>query len=357
MELKITDIEKIKLKNLKLIKVDKNYIFISIYNKLKISKSLIDDYYENWDKVKKYINPYELVNSNKNKYITVSRSYFKLWEMIIKFDLINSKEPIIISNIAEAPGGFIEAILKYRGNIDYIYSNSLFSKDTNIPSWNKIKKLIQLNDYKNINLIYTNLYNNSNVNNYIKLFENKKAKFITADGGFDYSIDFNKQEEMSYKIIFSEIFIALSIQDIGGNFLLKIFDIFTIFTLKCIYLLYNLYDEIYLYKPLTSRIANSEKYLICKNFKGIDGNLLKDIKNIYLSLDENNYKIDIENLKLPNNFLVKLNEFINLFYNNQIEIIDNTIQNIKEKKTFNTKELFHEQTEKANEWYRKFKFI
>ena len=29
----------------------------------------------------------------------------------------------------------------------------------------------------------------------------------------------------------------------------------------------------------------------------------------------------------------------------------------EDKKTFNTKELFHEQTQKANEWYRKFKFI
>ena len=237
MEFKIQDIEKIKIKDLKLIKISNNYIFIAIYNKLKQSKSLIDDHNENWDKVKKFINPYELINSNKNKHITVSRSFFKLWEMIIKFNLINTEKPIIISNIAEAPGGFIDCILKYRDNIDTIYSNSLYSKDNNIPSWNKIKILIQINNYKNINLIYTNLYNHLNVKNYITLFQNNKAEFITADGGFDYSIDFNKQEEMSYKIIFSEIFITLSIQKIGGNFVLKIFDMFTIFTLKCIYLL------------------------------------------------------------------------------------------------------------------------
>lgn len=357
MEFKIEDIEKKKLEDLKLIKINNNFIFISIYNKLRLAKSLIDNHYKNWDNVKKYINPYELINSNKNKYITVSRSFFKLWEMIIHFNLINTEKQIIISNIAEAPGGFIECILKYRGNIDIIFSNSLYSKDNNIPSWNKIKKLIQINNYKNINLIYTNLYNHLNVKNYIKLFQNNKAEFITADGGFDYSIDFNKQEEMSYKIIFSEIFITLSIQKIGGNFVLKIFDMFTIFTLKCIYLLYNLYDEIYLYKPLTSRIANSEKYLICKNYKGIDNDLLENIKNIYLNLNENDYKIDIDNLKIPNNFLVKISDFMNLFYNNQIDIINNTIEDIKKNKKINTKELYIEQEKNANEWYRKYKFI
>ena len=30
------------------------------------------------------------------------------------------------------------------------------------------------------------------------------------------------------------------------------------------------YEEIYLNKPLTSRPANSEKYIVAKNFKGID---------------------------------------------------------------------------------------
>ena len=307
MEFKIQEIQKSKLKDLKLGKTDNNIIFLSIHNKLKETKCLIDNHHKEWDDIKKYINPFELINSNKNKYITISRSFFKLWEMIIHFDLITTKDPITISNIAEAPGGFIECIIKYRGNIDNIYSNSLFSKDNNIPSWNKINKFIKSNYYNNINLIYTNLYNYSNIKNYINLFDNNKAEFITADGGFDYSIDFNKQEELSYKIIFSEIFITLSIQKNGGNFVLKIFDIFTIFSLKCIYLLYNLYEEVYLYKPLTSRIANSEKYLICKNFKGIDNDLLENIKDIYLNLDEKNFNIDIENLKLPNKFLVNLN--------------------------------------------------
>ena len=77
MEFKIQDIEKIKLKDLKLIKISNNYIFIAIYNKLKLAKSLIDNHYKNWDNVKKYINPYELINSNKN---TTGHATHKLCE-------------------------------------------------------------------------------------------------------------------------------------------------------------------------------------------------------------------------------------------------------------------------------------
>ena len=53
-----------------------------------------------------------------------------------------------------------------------------------------------------------------------------------------------------------------------------------------LYLLNQLYEEVYIYKPKTSRTANSEKYFIAKGFKGINKTyyLLKDIK--YLSTEK-----------------------------------------------------------------------
>ena len=44
--------------------------------------------------------------------------------------------------------------------------------------------------------------------------------FITADGGFDYSVDFNKQEEISVNLIFCEILYALILQKQDGCFIL-----------------------------------------------------------------------------------------------------------------------------------------
>ena len=47
--------------------------------------------------------------------------------------------------------------------------------------------------------------------------------YITADGGFDFSVDFNKQEDMSLKLIITQIFYALIMQKKGGNFIIRKF--------------------------------------------------------------------------------------------------------------------------------------
>ena len=49
----------------------------------------------------------------------------------------------------------------------------------------------------------------------------------------------------------------------------QIFDLFTPLTLKLLYIIYYHYEETYIYKPLTSRPANSEKYIVAKKFNGI----------------------------------------------------------------------------------------
>tara|TARA_B100001093_G_C26763361_1_gene986729 strand:+ start:38 stop:631 length:594 start_codon:yes stop_codon:yes gene_type:complete len=89
---------------------------------------------------------------------------------------------------------------------------------------------------------------------------------ITGDGGFDFSVDFNKQEIMANKLIFSQICFAIAMQKKGGIFILKIFDVFTQATIDILYILSCLYEKVYIVKPNTSRFANSERYLVCKNF-------------------------------------------------------------------------------------------
>ena len=103
-----------------------------------------------------------------------------------------------------------------------------------------------------------NLYNLDNI---IYLKENipQKCELVTADGGFDYSIDFNKQEQLSYHLIFCEIVAALSILKKGGTFILKIFEIHTNLTVEFIYLLNNYFETVFIVKPYVSRPANSEK--------------------------------------------------------------------------------------------------
>jgi len=49
---------------------------------------------------------------------------------------------------------------------------------------------------------------------------------ITADGGFDFSIDFNKQEIYAIQLIYTQIIYALILQKKGGCFIIKILRLF-----------------------------------------------------------------------------------------------------------------------------------
>lgn len=54
---------------------------------------------------------------------------------------------------------------------------------------------------------------------------------------------------------------------VGGHFVCKLFDLFTPFSVGLIYLMYRAFDKIAIHKPVTSRPANSERYIICKGLR------------------------------------------------------------------------------------------
>ena len=90
--------------------------------------------------------------------------------------------------------------------------------------------------------------------------------FATGDGGFDFIKDFNNQEVASLKLALAQIVGAISCQK-NGWFILKVFDTLTQGSIDLLYLLSILYNNIIIVKNNTSRQANSEKYIVCKNFR------------------------------------------------------------------------------------------
>uniref|UniRef100_A0A5K4F8I5 Cap-specific mRNA (nucleoside-2'-O-)-methyltransferase 1 n=1 Tax=Schistosoma mansoni TaxID=6183 RepID=A0A5K4F8I5_SCHMA len=94
---------------------------------------------------------------------------------------------------------------------------------------------------------------------------NAGVHILMADGGFDVSSQYNLQEVMSKQLYLCQCLCALINLRPGGHFLTKLFDTFTEFTIDIIYIMGYLFEEIYIIKPVTSRPANSERYLVCKN--------------------------------------------------------------------------------------------
>tara|TARA_Y100000768_G_scaffold385281_1_gene371106 strand:- start:3673 stop:4527 length:855 start_codon:yes stop_codon:yes gene_type:complete len=237
-------------------------------------------------------------------------------------------------HLAEGPGGFIEAFCNIRNNYeDNYYGITLISNDINVPSWKSSQNYLLNN--KNIQIEYgkDNDGNLFSYNNFLSILEKhgNSMNYITADGGFDFSIDFNKQEEISTKLIVTQILYAIVLQKPKGIFVLKIFDTFTKIILESIYLLSCLYKSIYVYKPNTSRLANSEKYLICKEYTENENVRNYIIKNFSYIIDNINELDSFINVSIPKYYILKFEE-INITYGHQqIENIKNTINLINEK--------------------------
>lgn len=89
---------------------------------------------------------------------------------------------------------------------------------------------------------------------------------VTADGGFDVSEgQFHRQEFLSSRLVLVECLTAVSVLREGGNYVCKLFDTVTKISADTLFLMATCFEEIILFKPISSRPANAERYLICRN--------------------------------------------------------------------------------------------
>ena len=320
-----------------------NYINQSFRTYLHGIKCEIDNNVKQWDKYKKYTNNYEFINTtvlynNKNltvsSYNPISRSFYKMIEILKNFNF-NFDKNIRSFHLAEGPGGFIEALSYVRKNKnDTYYGMTLMDNNDDVPKWRKAKNFLANN--KNVILIYGpkndgNLYYKHNLM-FLKESFAHSMDFITGDGGFDYSKDFNAQEESSINLIICEIIYAITLQSKGGSFVLKVFDCFSNVMVEIIYLLCYLYEEVHFIKPYTSRTANSEKYIICKNFR-----MVKNLDKIINNLTKNFHNVEdhqimkILNCEMSDYFNNKLEEINYIFGQQQIENISYTLNLINDE--------------------------
>ena len=244
-----------------------------------------------WDDYKKITNPYEYVFLSLNRRMSrsvatrqpLSRSYFKMLELWIGANIYQEILPLITrdgglytSHAAEGPGGFIEAIHDMLpGKVRYSQGMTLRSTTRNIPGWRKTSAFLSKHPEININ------YGVDDTGDLLKL-ENldyfvekqpQKAHIYTADGGFDFSSDFNAQEETILPLLTAEFYLGLSSIQRGGVIVVKIFDTTLRPTLELIWMVTRCFREWSTIKPRTSRGGNAERYLVCKGFLGMDAEM------------------------------------------------------------------------------------
>jgi 23S rRNA U2552 (ribose-2'-O)-methylase RlmE/FtsJ len=289
----------------------------------------------------------------KNKNTNYSKNFYILWEIFFIFNLFdkNTRTISVCSNNNEE----CTDTINYYSKIILNYDASKF-KIINI-------NIDQEKEYE---------YNNDTKNQYLDTITNKTSKLYPSKVIKDklmsdliilnceniYSNNNNNKEFESYKLFLGELLIILSTLNKNGNCVFKIFDTFTLITLKIIYILTEVFENVYITKPMLSRLSNSEKFIICKNYLYNYEN--KKINNIIKMLEEILKKIDCKlflndifvDFQLSNDFINNF-KFINIKLVNQQQILINEIvKYIKENNYFGDK--FHEAKNKqikASEWW------
>ena len=147
-------------------------------------------------------------------------------------------------------------------------------------------------------------------------------------------LNYTNQEQLFYKLFYCEVLTAISLQNINGSFICKIFDFNTIISHKIIYILYLLYDTIKITKPSISRNSNSEKYIIATGFKNISNITLHKFYDILINWDTSiNF-----NFNLPHDFITNINIVNTHFLNKYIlcyKQVYKLFKNINNKKYIN----------------------
>ncbi len=223
-----------------------------------------------------------ITDNDKSAPTIVGRSFLKLWEINLYFDLIPKTGNITCLHLGENKNAFLQSLIVYRQLINKKNKDKYYTTKNNE---------ILTNYYKNIDVI-SNSDNGIDITDItdIKIIikKAKSADFITADTHFILK-QLNLREQECYTLILCEIITAILMQKDKGNFVLRIFETYTTITIKCIELLKIFYTDVYICKPLSSRASSPEKFIICKKFneKKLTDKINKQLINIVESIKNN----------------------------------------------------------------------
>jgi 23S rRNA U2552 (ribose-2'-O)-methylase RlmE/FtsJ len=262
---------------------------------LQQSKNEINLFYQEgkWDDYKKITNPYEYIflswNRRSSRSVAtrqpLSRSYFKMIELWMRMNLteylsnlVKRSGGFVSAHAAEGPGGFIEACTIMCEKNAWVFKSAnaitLRSEAKNVPGWRKAARF--LTTYPQISIHdgadgTGNILRKENQEAFVQSVRTAHPEGVhvfTADGGFDFSNDYNAQEDSIFPLLLAETLLGLRVLAKGGCLVLKCFDTVEQPTIDLIWLISRSFCEWGIVKPRTSRAGNAERYIIGKGFLG-----------------------------------------------------------------------------------------
>ena len=170
----------------------------------------------------------------------IDDNFYKLWEILMVFDVAKLNSSINVTNLNPNKGGFVQALLLFR---------KLLTKKT--TKFHIINGEI---DQKFKKYYHKRLSEN---------FSKSDLMIVSCFGKWKYR---NLIEQESFNMLIKQLKqVSMYLND-GGNIICHIYENYTITLNKIIYMLTEVYEKVYIIKPFTSPCASSEKFIVCINY-------------------------------------------------------------------------------------------
>ncbi|XP_072948774.1 cap-specific mRNA (nucleoside-2'-O-)-methyltransferase 1-like [Epargyreus clarus] len=254
-----------------------NFVKPSILKGVLDAKTIFDKLHdEDMRSARSRSNPYESIGS----VFFLNRAAVKMANMDAVFDYmftepkhpngqpaVDKDDLLYFADVCAGPGGFSEYVLYRKGwrakgfgftlksSNDFKLSDFYAGTAETFYPYYGVKEDGDIYDPANLMSLKSHVLSRT---------EDKGVHFLMADGGFSVEGKENIQEILSKQLYLCQCLAALMLVRTGGSFVVKLFDIFTPFSVGLIYIMYRCFERVCIHKPVTSRPANSERYLICK---------------------------------------------------------------------------------------------
>lgn len=341
----------------------------------KIKRAIDTRYFKRWQYITYQLDNYkslgEYITKNynviNNKNEKVSNAFMKMYEMLMSYNLIPKDKTSLKSfHFCEAPGMFIVGLNHYiqtKTSIkDWLWFGNSLTIEADKTALVDIYGIIGKNKEKWL-IGSENSGDIRDLSN-IKYFKEKlgEVDLITSDCGINVDVSqLNKYEELISETDYAQFINLLNLLSKGGSGLIKTFIPLELASNVCIiYTLTQLFSEVYLSKPITSRPQNSEVYIVCIDYHGIDKDLLNVLtkrldKKLYPKY--NPHQKWIKNI--PESFMQQLEDYIVDITRQQISYLLNIFHFVDNSDEFNKIQLLKDDKlkEKTNHyWCDKFAF-
>lgn len=198
------------------------------------------------------VNPHELMTQEAGVKV-ISRAYFKLWELLHRFKLLDKVATGKSVHLCEAPGAFVQAVRDY-------WTTHLHRSPS---KWSTISVTLpdDLEWKSDDPVIYADIMGPN------PDWLQHDVDLVTGDGGFEIEGDDKNNQELHNLTLFTaQVQLGIQMLRPGGNLVVKFFDMFTDNTKQVIIDASCHFEAVHIVKPLGSRICNSERYLVglCK---------------------------------------------------------------------------------------------